>query len=139
MSILSDYIKNQTKQEFFCEFTPNQQKEYISFDLDGTLAEYHGFDPKNPNPGKPIPKMMDVLRKHLENGDRVKIFTARATDPKSIPYIKQWLKNNNLPDLEITNVKDVWCKMMYDDRAVQVRKNSGEILGDPSIISEIFQ
>ena len=35
---------------------------------------------------------------------------------------------NNFPDLEITNVKDYDMIRLYDDRAVQVIANTGEIV-----------
>ena len=41
---------------------------------------------------------------------------------------KQWLKENGLPDLEITNVKDYGCIMLIDDIANQMIANTGTLI-----------
>lgn len=96
---------------------------YIGVDLDGTLAKYAG---DHTVIGEPIPLMMDRVRRWLREGTKVKIFTARASDPKQLPLIKQWLKDHDLENLEITNEKTPDMIAFWDDRARQVRKNSGE-------------
>jgi len=107
---------------------------WIGFDLDGTLAYYvHGYAGKD-KIGPPISSMIEILKDWLSKGYEVRILTARAAEKAQIPPIKQWLKENNLPDLKITNIKDPGMLILYDDRAVQVEKNTGRILGDPSII-----
>lgn len=101
---------------------------WIGIDLDGTLAyydEWRGIE----YIGEPIPEMVRILEILLEAGYPVKIFTARASNPKAKPYIKQWLKDNNLPELEITNVKDYDMILLIDDRCRQVKINTGEIVG----------
>ncbi len=112
--------------------------ESIGVDLDGTLAEYDGWKGIE-HIGRPIKKMIDFVKDLIESGEEVKIFTARAAEPKSIPFIKNWLKDTDLPDdLEITNVKDIGMKRIYDDRAVQVLPNTGILLGDPDKILESY-
>lgn len=99
---------------------------WIGVDLDGTLAEYHGW-----NTGKigvPIPKMMSRVRDWLSQGITVKIFTARAQIPEDIPNIKVWLAENGLPELEVTNVKDFAMVELWDDMAIQVIPNTGEVI-----------
>jgi hypothetical protein len=115
----------------------NGINESIGVDLDGTLAEYNGFKGLNII-GKPVKKMKDFVLDLIDSGEEVKIFTARAHDPKGIPPIKKWLKDNGFPDLEITNVKDPAMKRIYDDRAVQVLANTGILLGDPDKILESY-
>lgn len=100
---------------------------WIGFDLDGCLAFYDGWDGPD-KIGAPIPAMVTLLLSHLEAGDTCKIFTARATIPEQIPPIKAWLKKHALPDLEVTNVKDFHMRLLYDDRCIQVRTNTGEIV-----------
>jgi len=52
---------------------------WVGVDLDNTLAEYDGY--KGPTViGEPRPNMMRVVKRHLANGDTVKIFTARVAD-----------------------------------------------------------
>ena len=64
----------------------------------------------------------------LADGVRVKIFTARASDPEQMPLIQNWLKANGLPPLEITNIKDYNMIRLYDDRSIQVEQNTGRII-----------
>ena len=84
-----------------------ESAQWIGVDLDGTLAEaepWRGFE----YIGKPVPMMMKRLRIWIDMGYRVKIVTARAQNPDlAIPPIRQWLKNQGLPELEITNAKAV--------------------------------
>lgn len=100
-------------------------KAWIGVDLDGTLAEYHGWRGAD-HIGKPIPAMMERVRKWLAEGVTVKIFTARATLPEQIPPVRAWLERHGLPALEVTNVKDFGMVELWDDRCVQVRPNTGE-------------
>ncbi len=100
-------------------------KGWIGVDLDGTLAHYDGW--KGPaHIGPAIPAMLNRVRQWISDGKVVKIFTARANIPIAIPYIKSWLQENGLPDLEITATKDLKMIELWDDRCVQVEKNTGE-------------
>lgn len=101
--------------------------------MDGTLAEYHSNGDIS-KIGKPIEKMIVLLRYYLSRGFICKIFTTRASVLEHIPTIKQWLSDNNLPILEITNIKTFSCILIFDDRAVQVEENTGRILGNPNLI-----
>jgi hypothetical protein len=76
--------------------------------------------------GKPIPNMVDKVMALHDSGITIKIFTARAADPKSIPIVKKWLKDNGLPDWEITNAKNWGMVEMWDDRCKQVKPNTRE-------------
>lgn len=98
---------------------------WIGFDLDGTLAHYDQFRGMN-HIGQPIPKMVAILKQHLEEGDQCKIMTARAGDEKRRERIKQWLKQHDLPELQVTDKKDYKMWMLYDDRRVSVKMNSGQ-------------
>ena len=106
--------------------------DWIGFDFDGTLVETDGWKGVECI-GKPIWSMWDRLKDHIARGDTVKIFTARvcgSNADKAHHFIKEWLKKNNFPDLEITNVKDHGCKFIYDDRVVQVERNTGQLIGE---------
>lgn len=103
------------------------QGPWIGIDLDGTLA-YLDRNSSYKKVGEPIPAMMVLVRKMINSGIRIKIFTARAEDPEQIPVIKKWLKANNLPELEITNKKDFNMQRLYDDRCIQVEKNTGRLI-----------
>jgi hypothetical protein len=102
-----------------------EEKQWIGVDLDGTLAmaePWQGFE----HIGKPVPNMVKRLNVWVGMGYTVKIVTARAAEPEvAIPPIKAWLKKHGLPDLEITNAKDMDMIELWDDRAVQVIPNTG--------------
>ena len=112
-----------------------EKTECYGVDLDGTLAEYDGWKGVG-HVGKAIPKMLDRVKKWIDDGIRIVIFTARAQDPEKIPDIKEWLKNNGLEGLEITNIKTHDISRIYDDRAIQVRRNEGSLIGDESLMIE---
>ncbi len=106
---------------------------WIGVDLDGTLAEYNGWCGVE-DIGEPIPEMMSRVKRWLEQGIKVKIFTARVSGDRaeavqSRYYIERWLKLHGLEDLEITCSKDYAMTELYDDRAVQVEMNTGKLVG----------
>ncbi|MFO7840449.1 MAG: hypothetical protein R6X08_13240 [Desulfosalsimonadaceae bacterium] len=102
---------------------------WIGVDLDGTLA-YFDSESTLAEIGPPISAMLAKTKELIACGARVKIFTARAADPGQLPLIRKWLQENSLPPLEITNVKDFYMIRLYDDRSIQVEKNTGRILSD---------
>jgi hypothetical protein len=73
--------------------------------------------------------MLAYVKSLIAEGRRVKIFTARVSQPKSLPYVKKWLVKNGIGGLEITNVKDWDCQLIFDDKAIQVVRNMGLIIG----------
>ena len=102
---------------------------WIAVDLDGTLAyddEWQGIE----HIGEPIPEMMKRVHEWLDSGITVKIFTARAAQSESIPHIKEWLRKHGLPDLEVTNCKDMNMIELWDDRAIQVEPNTGKPISE---------
>ena len=106
-----------------------ESRQWIGVDLDGTLAEaeaWKGFE----HIGKPVPNMVKRLKIWLELGYRVKIVTARAQNPDlAIPPILEWLEKHGLPQLEVTNAKDMDMIELWDDRCVQVIPNTGYPIG----------
>lgn len=105
-------------------------KAWIGVDLDGTLAEYDHWQGSQ-HIGAPIQKMVDRIIRWTKKKTTVKIFTARVTqddfDPK---VIQDWLEKHGMPRLEVTNVKDMYMIQLWDDRAIQVEKNTGRRIGD---------
>lgn len=69
---------------------------WIGFDLDGTLAEYHGWMGEQ-NIGAPVAPMVNLIRQLHERGVEVKIVTARVSprgQPVSVhlnPYMAESL------------------------------------------------
>jgi hypothetical protein len=103
---------------------------WIGVDLDGTLAYYEKF--VSPTTiGDPIPLMLLRVRKWLSEGKDVRIFTARANpnDPnagEAYRAIEHWCLVHIGVKLPITYEKDLHMWELWDDRAVQVKKNTGE-------------
>lgn len=127
---------------------------WIGVDFDGTLAKYHKWEGAG-NLGEPIEPMVERVKEWLAEGKEVRIFTARAypiTKPifgdagfntAHIPFLGQqveeaiiaigmiriWSYDVFGKILTITCVKDHAMLELYDDRAVQVVKNTGELVG----------
>lgn len=118
---------------------------WIGVDLDGTLARYDGW--KNGEIGAPIPKMVERVKRWLAEGKDVRIFTARVgllpdaysseskrnADPvfaaEQMNLIRAWCLQHIGRELPITAQKDFMLEEIWDDRAVQVKINTGEALG----------
>lgn len=105
---------------------------WIAVDLDGTLAEYHHW--KGPTHiGKPIEPMLDRVRRWLDQGIEVRIFTARVSHFEEAGIIttavQDWLEALGLPRLAVTCIKDFAMVELWDDRAVQVEMNTGRRIG----------
>lgn len=125
-------------------------KGWIGVDFDGTLAKYGtwlGAD----HCGEPIMPMVERVRKWLALGHEVRIFTARIHPldkcfwPEdrlighseerameawnAVQAIRRWCQQHIGQVLPITNVKDYGMIELWDDRAVQVRPNTGEKVG----------
>ena len=107
-------------------------KGWIGVDLDGTLAYYdkwRGIE----HIGEPVPVMLDRVKKWLDEGRDVRIFTARvgsADDGRSptetIRVIQDWCLQHLGKILRITCSKDLGMVELWDDRCIQVITNSGE-------------
>lgn len=101
---------------------------WIGVDLDGTLAHYDEWRGVE-HIGEPIPEMLDRVKRWVfTEGRNVRIFTARVSggDPRgSTRYIKEWLVQQGLPILPIVCCKDFDMIELWDDRVVQVEKNTG--------------
>jgi len=112
---------------------PTQYANYwVGVALDGTLA-IHGSDWQT-SVGQPIQPMVDRVKTLLKKGFRVKIFTARASEPKQTPIVQAWCVVQGLvyddgTPLEVTNVKDYSCIQIWDDRAIAIEHGTGKILG----------
>lgn len=130
--------------------------EWIGVDLDGTLAHYEGY--RGPEHiGEPVPAMRERVMRWLAEGREVRIFTARVFPLIHVPAgpenplhggvalgcsrdrideawaaakaIRAWCETNVGQALPVTCVKDYSMIELYDDRAVQVRPNTGELVG----------
>lgn len=93
----------------------------IAVDLDGTLAK----TTSDGSIGSPIKAMVDRIKDWHAAGREVVIFTARGDGEHR--KIDAWLQQHGLPALNVTNVKSTEFSEMYDNRAVRVEKDTGEI------------
>jgi len=123
---------------------------WIGVDLDGTLAHYDGW--RGPEHiGEPIPEMVARVKTWLAEGRDVRIFTGRiapsvlqrletgAAAPsdqdisdaqQSATAIGEWSLKHLGRRIPITCVKDFNLLELWDDRAVQVEKNTGRRIED---------
>ena len=126
---------------------------WIGVDLDGTIAQYDGWKSAT-HIGAPVPVMLARVKQWIEEGKEVRIFTARVfplnqcimpdtilavtstsnesrdSAIASVKAIQQWCKIHLGRVIPITNVKDYGMITLYDDRAVQVVENTGELVGN---------
>jgi len=104
-------------------------KGWIGVDLDGTLAEYHGW--KGPEHiGSPVPLMVERVKRWITEGRRVRIMTARVAPGKPDSglcreVINTWCVTHLGRPLPITHEKDHMMVELWDDRCVQVIPNTG--------------
>lgn len=104
-------------------------------DLDGTLAKCTGWKGIG-HIGEPIPAMVERIKRWLAAGEVVKIMTARAHDEKAIPIIEDYCMELFGQILPVTNEKDPDMIELWDDKAIQVEKNTGQPI-DPDLVNAI--
>lgn len=106
---------------------------WIGVDLDGTLAQYNGWVDVS-HIGPPIPLMVNRVKEWIKDGQDVRIFTARVSDPEVAPIarlaIESWCLVHLDKVLPVTHEKDLKMYVLYDDRAVRVERNTGVIYYD---------
>lgn len=104
---------------------------WIGVDLDGTLAEYDGWQGIE-HIGNPILPMVNYVKELIGEGINIKIFTARAAHGrKAIGPIKRWVKKYIGMSLPVTCKKDFGMVALFDDRAYTVEPNKGRFLAMP--------
>ena len=130
----------------------DKRKTWIGVDLDGTLAEYHGAE-NTFRVGPPVPAMVRRVKRWLKQGREVRVFTARVDGGtiaqsvyRDVPdetvevyrqlvlvvkMIQDWTERHCGARLKVTCVKDAAMEQLWDDRCVQVRRNTGRRVGGP--------
>jgi hypothetical protein len=112
---------------------------WIGVDLDACLAHYDGWKGIE-EIGEPVPAMLERVLEWLNQGQMVKIVTARvycgeSGEPAGDRYrdaqysrrlIEKWCLKHIGVILEVTCCKDFAMITLWDDRVVQVKPNTGE-------------
>lgn len=126
---------------------------WIGVDFDKTLAYYDKYEGAAVV-GEPIKPMVELVKTFINAGKEVRIFTARVwpitsviraeSNINNVKYglgkelddaidsaiaIRTWCFKEFGKILPITCVKDPSMIELYDDRAVQVEANTGQIIG----------
>ena len=105
-------------------------KGWIGVDLDGTLAEYHGWRADG-SIGPPVPAMVERVKDWLAEGKDIRIFTARMSLPDGtqrlwqLLLIEEWCLEHLGKELPVTYKKDMQMIELWDDRCVRVIPNTG--------------
>lgn len=105
-------------------------KQWIGVDLDGTLAHYDGWKGVD-HIGEPVPAMLERVKRWLANGTNVRICTARVSPRdsqellRSHRVIQEWCMKHLGQAIPVTNAKDFDMCELWDDRCIQVEKNTG--------------
>jgi hypothetical protein len=121
----------------------NLAHDYMSVDFDGTLQIRPRNEPLTVL-GEPIWPMVNLVKSWLADGMKVKIMTARVSpiqrgmnDYKSVAsfimeqeyLIQEWCEKYIGQKLPVTCSKDTYMYQLYDDRAVCIEHNKGNIIG----------
>lgn len=104
---------------------------WIGVDLDGTLAEYNGWEGVD-HIGPPVPLMLERVKAWMEEGTEVRIFTARVSvvmdseeGVKAEKALNAWMMQHIGRLIPVTCCKDFGMIELWDDRAVRVQHNTG--------------
>jgi hypothetical protein len=105
------------------------QRGWIGVDLDGTLAEYDGWQGVS-HIGAPVAAMVERVKRWLSLGIAVKVVTARCAhaEPGVIRAVEDWCEEHIGQRLPVTCSKDFGMVELWDDRCVQVEPNTGRRL-----------
>lgn len=108
-------------------------KGWYGFDLDGTLFRYEG---DHSVIGPPLKKgdAFKVLKKYVAQGKKCKIVTARVAEGSSVQIKHEIKAIQDLTQkyfgkrLEVVSGKDTNMIKLYDDKAVAVQNNTGNLI-----------
>ena len=108
-------------------------KGWIGVDFDRTLSVYRTSEGRLYF-GPPVPAMLERVKEWVALGHDVRIFTARIAVNSNllrnqiIQGLHNWTETYVGKALPVTNVKDQDMWVIFDDRALQVERNTGIIL-----------
>lgn len=115
---------------------------WIGVDFDRTLSQ-RGHDGGNNMPGPAVPEMVARVKRWLDQGINVRIFTARVaplpTETGWFPpeeqhkILEAWCLEHLGQVLPITCSKDYFMKELWDDAVVAVEENTGRQLSPSKV------
>lgn len=112
--------------------TPLAPKSWLALGLDGALASTTPHGLRGPI-GAPVYNTVQRLKDWTEHRKlTVKILTPRAATEEGANAVRAWLKEHNLPELEVTHAKDLQMVEFWSAHCVQVISNTGQIVGPSS-------
>ena len=111
-------------------------EKWIGVDFDGTLAVYENWMGAQ-HTGEPLEPMVSRVRQWIAMGKNVRIITARVFSPENDAIgqreaalatlaIQEWCLKHLGAVLPVTCVKDYGMEEIWDDRAIQMKRNTGE-------------
>ena len=107
---------------------------WIGVDLDGTLAKSVTVQ-RGEEIGMPIHPMVRLVRRWLAHGEDVRIFTSRVNPKRgrvnamrARKAIEGWCKRHLHRVLPVTHEKDWDMKLLLDDKARQVERDTGRVV-----------
>ncbi len=110
---------------------PADPRHWIGVDLDGTLAQFDKWRGMA-HIGEPVPLMLERVKRWLDAGKDVRIFTSRC-HPSSVEWdfggaavLDAWMDTHIGRRLRVTCEKDGWMLQIWDDRAFQIITNTGQ-------------
>jgi hypothetical protein len=104
---------------------------WIGVDFDCTIAYHIIGDLRREVLGPPVVVMVERVRRWLKLGYKVRLFTARAANPRpgELKALEDWCLTYLGQIIPITCIKDDDMICIYDDRAVGVEINTGQLIG----------
>lgn len=115
----------------------SEDEKWIGVDFDGTLAVDIGPHQEDPREQPPVELMLKRVQDWLAEGKDVRLVTARVThgdlppgevpemDQQQVEWLEEWMTKYLGQTIPIQFWKDHNMKEFWDDRAVQVFKNTG--------------
>lgn len=107
---------------------------WVGIDLDGTLALYTAWEGID-KIGEPVEPMLNLVKDLIARGVHIKILTARVSsrvpeEQRALAKtaINQWTEKYFNRTFPITAEKDFAMIECYDDRAITVEYNTGQIM-----------
>jgi hydroxymethylpyrimidine pyrophosphatase-like HAD family hydrolase len=106
------------------------KNEFIAFDFDGVIAEYHGYKGEE-NEENPIKEIVETIRELKKQGCKVIIYSTRGDK-----FLKEYCEKHNIPvdyfnnnpKFENSNEGKPVAQVYIDDKTVPFKGQSPEQL-----------